>query len=87
MSSAPGPGFSGRTESSVRSGLIGRPRSIDERGGKAGQPWVAPACEPEVAECLLRRLRPLFEAAVEVRDADAERDPDACESRVVFCVF
>src|SRR5919204_1898461 len=45
-----------------------------------------PACEPEVAEYLLRRLRPLLEPGAEVRDA-AERVPDPCESGVVFCMF
>ena len=67
--------------------LVGRSRSKDERGGKTGQPRVVPACEPQVAECLLRRVRPLLEPGAEVRDAVAERVPDPCESGVVFCVF
>ena len=39
-----------------------------------------------MAEGLLGCLRPLLEPAAEVRDA-AERDPDPCQSGVVFCLL
>jgi hypothetical protein len=40
-----------------------------------------------VAERLLRRVRPVLEAAAEVRDPVAERKPGVHQAGVVFCLL
>jgi hypothetical protein len=40
-----------------------------------------------VAEGQLGRVRPLLVPAADVGDAKAEREPDPCESGVVFCLL
>ena len=86
-SSVAGCGFSGRTESSVRSASsAGRgPRTSAPR--KTSQSEAVLACEPGVAKGVLGGLRPLLEPAAVVRDAIAERVPDPCQSGVVFCLL
>ena len=67
--------------------LVRRARPEGERVLEAEKLRVLLAGEAGVAECLLRRVRMILEAAAEVRDAEAERVPDVHQAGVVSCLL
>src|SRR5438552_1099707 len=66
--------------------LVCGPRPVRERGIEAEELRVALSVEAGVAECLLRHVRPVFEAAAGVRDC-AERVPGVHQAAVVLCLL
>ncbi len=80
----PGCGFSGRSASSVRSASSAGRGPKTSASLEAEEIRVALPGEAGVAERLLRRVRPVLEAAAEVRDPEAERVPDVHQAGVVL---
>ena len=67
--------------------LVRRPRPVAERRVEAEKAEAASSGEASVTERLLRRVRIVFVAAVEVRDRVAEHPPDERQAGVVVCLL